>query len=252
LNRSLFSLELKSFFLATAAAASDSFSPKGLRLVSRDFFDLDSDLDEPLMAFVILCIERSIDSIRLNFGEADLEDKSVSALLNESMEEAEATPKEATTAFSSLKELDLLRLEATSLLNAPNSWARFLTTLDSGLGLRTEVITVAFSETAASDSYSGPSSGMVVGLGCFLMITLDRADDSMIMFKEDSDEEEEEEEDDDGEVYKALDGKGLTSVVGLELLVWVEIVNLDVVGPLQQGGLHSGEMVFLPASADRG
>jgi hypothetical protein len=151
LNKSLFSLELKSFFLAAAAAAaSESLSPDGLRLVSRDFFDLDSDLDEPRMAFVILCMDRSIDSIRLNLGEADLaEVKSVSALLSESLEEAEATPNEVeavVAVLSSLKELDFLRLEAISLLNAPNSWARFLTTLDSGLGLRTEVITMAFSE----------------------------------------------------------------------------------------------------------
>ena len=81
--------------------------------------------------------------------------------------------------FSSLNELDFFKLEAISLLNAPSSWAKFLTT---GLGLgfiKTEVnedeieVTV---EVKASLEASSPSSSGIVGwlkdcFGCFLMIT---------------------------------------------------------------------------------
>ena len=137
--------------------------PVGLRLVSRVFFDLDSDLEEPLITLEIFCIVRSpMDSVLFNFGE-DL----AGSVFNESKEEAEATLVEAVLeVFSSLKELDFLRLEAISLLNAPNSWARFFTTLDSGLGFNTEVsedeieVTV---EVMASFVASSPSSSGMVG-----------------------------------------------------------------------------------------
>ena len=118
------------------------------------------------MTFDNFCIVRSpIDSVRVSFGEA-LAGSFV--VFNESKEEAEATLVEADFSedFSSLNELDFFKLEATSLLNAPNSWAKFLTTLDSGLGFNTEVkdedieVTV---EVMASLMASSPSSSGMVG-----------------------------------------------------------------------------------------
>lgn len=50
-----------------------------------------------------------------------------------------------------------------------------------------------------------------------------------------------------GEVWSALEGRGLTSVGGLEV-VWV---ILGVVLTIR-GGLHKGLMDFFPASAVRG
>lgn len=106
-----------------------------------------------------------MDSVLVNFGEF----LACSEVFSESKEEAEVTLEatvEVVPDFSSLNELDFFKLEATSLLNAPNSWARFLTTLDSGLGLRTEVkledieVTV---EVMASLMASSPSSSGIVG-----------------------------------------------------------------------------------------
>lgn len=155
MNKSRFSFELRSFLLF------ESLVPVGLRLVSRVFFDLDSDLEEPRITLEIFCIVRSpMDSVLFNFGE-DL----AGSVFNESKEEAEAT-EAVLEVFSSLNELDFLRLEAISLLNAPNSWARFFTTLDSGLGFNTEVsedeieVTV---EVMASFVASSPSSSGMVG-----------------------------------------------------------------------------------------
>ena len=120
------------------------------------------------MTFESFCIVRSpIDSVRVNFGEFLA--GSSRLVFNESKEEAEATFVEAvdfSEVFSSLNELDFFKLEATSLLNAPNSWAKFLTTLDSGLGFNTEVkdedieVTV---EVMASLMASSPSSSGMVG-----------------------------------------------------------------------------------------
>ena len=121
------------------------------------------------MTFESFCIVRSpIDSVRVNFGEFLA--GSSRLVFNESKEEAEATFVEVeadfSEVFSSLNELDFFKLEATSLLNAPNSWAKFLTTLDSGLGFNTEVkdedieVTV---EVIASLMASSPSSSGMVG-----------------------------------------------------------------------------------------
>ena len=170
------------------------------------------------MTFDNFCIVRSpIDSVRVSFGEA-LAGSFV--VFNESKEEAEATLVEADFSedFSSLNELDFFKLEATSLLNAPNSWAKFLTTLDSGLGFNTEVreedieVTV---EVIASLMASSPSSSGMVGwlkdcLGCFLNKT-----DGACSTKDTTSAEVNEA----GEVCKALEGKGLTSVrVGMEVV----------------------------------
>ena len=60
--------------------------PLGLKLVSRVFFDLDSDLEEPRMTLEIFCMVRSpIDSVRVNFGEDFI------SVFKESKLEAEAT-----------------------------------------------------------------------------------------------------------------------------------------------------------------
>ena len=167
LNKSRFSLVLRSFLFLPSFLRSRSV-PVGLRLVSRLFLDLDSDLEVPLMTFEIFCIVRSpIDSVRVSFGEALACSFAVDEeIFNESKEEAEATFDEFFSDFSSLNELDFFKLEATSLLNAPNSWAKFLTTLDSGLGFKTEVkdedieVTV---EVIASLMASSPSSSGMVG-----------------------------------------------------------------------------------------
>ena len=99
----------------------------------------------------------------------------------------------------------------------------------------------------ASNSSSGPSSGMVGWLkdclGCFLKITgasrppTSEADTEVI----NPDVVE------DGDVCKALDGKGLISVGGL-VVVWV---ILGVVLTIN-GGVHNGDMDFLLDSAVRG
>lgn len=94
--------------------------PLGLKLVSRVFFDLDSDLEEPRMTLEIFCIVRSpMDSVRVNFGE------DLISVFKESKLEAEATLEdvedELAELFSSLNELDFFKLEAISLLNAPSS-----------------------------------------------------------------------------------------------------------------------------------
>ena len=173
------------------------------------------------MTFESFCIVRSpIDSVRVNFGEFLA--GSSRLVFNESKEEAEATFVEAeadfSEVFSSLNELDFFKLEATSLLNAPNSWAKFLTTLDSGLGFNTEVkdedieVTV---EVIASLMASSPSSSGMVGwlkdcLGCFLNKT-----DGACSTNDTTSAEVNEA----GEVCKALEGKGLTSVrVGIEVV----------------------------------
>ena len=60
--------------------------PLGLKLVSRVFFDLDSDLEEPRITLEIFCIVRSpMDSVRVNFGEDFI------SVFKESKLEAEAT-----------------------------------------------------------------------------------------------------------------------------------------------------------------
>jgi hypothetical protein len=172
------------------------------------------------MTFESFCIVRSpIDSVRVSFGEALA--GSFDVVFNESKEEAEATFVEVadfSEVFSSLNELDFFKLEATSLLNAPNSWAKFLTTRDSGLGFNTEVkdedieVTV---EVIASLMASSPSSSGMVGwlkdcLGCFLNKT-----DGACSTNDTTSAEVNEA----GEVCKALEGKGLTSVrVGIEVV----------------------------------
>ena len=47
-----------------------------------------------------------------------------------------------------------------------------------------------------------------------------------------------------GDVCKALDGNGLTSVVGLDVVCVIFGVVLTI-----KGGLHNGEMDFFPTSA---
>ena len=47
-----------------------------------------------------------------------------------------------------------------------------------------------------------------------------------------------------GDVCKALDGNGLTSVVGLDVVCVIFGVVLTI-----NGGLHNGEMDFFPTSA---
>jgi len=91
--------------------------PLGLKLVSRVFFDLDSDLEEPRITLEIFCIVRSpMDSVRVNFGE------DLISVFKESKLEAEATLEDVLAElFSSLNELDFFKLEAISLLNAPSS-----------------------------------------------------------------------------------------------------------------------------------
>ena len=60
--------------------------PLGLKLVSRVFFDLDSDLEEPRITLEIFCIVRSpMDSVRVNLGE------DLISVFKESKLEAEAT-----------------------------------------------------------------------------------------------------------------------------------------------------------------
>ena len=60
--------------------------PLGLKLVSRVFFDLDSDLEEPRITLEIFCIVRSpMDSVRVNLGE------DLISVFRESKLEAEAT-----------------------------------------------------------------------------------------------------------------------------------------------------------------
>ena len=95
----------------------------------------------------------------------------------------------------------------------------------------------------ASNSSSGPSSGMVgwlrLCLGCFLKITGASRTSEDTEVKLDVVE--------DGDVCRALDGKGLISVGGL-VVVWVIFgVVLTI-----NGGVHSGEMDFLLDSAVRG
>ena len=83
LNKSRFSFELRSFL----PLEEDSLElPLGLKLVSRVFFDLDSDLEEPRITLEIFCIVRSpMDSVRVNFGE------DLISVFKESRLEAEAT-----------------------------------------------------------------------------------------------------------------------------------------------------------------
>ena len=85
-----------------------------------------------------------------------------------------------------------------------------MTTLDSGLGFNTEVTGVE-AEAEASNSSSGPSSGMVgwlkLCLGCFLKIT------GASMTSDDTEVKLETVE--EGDVCRALEGKGLISVGGL-------------------------------------
>lgn len=77
------------------------------------------------MTLEIFCIVRSpMDSVLVSFGDL-VASVSVSDLLS--------------AGADSLKELDFFREDATSLLNAPNSWAKFFTTRDSGLGFNTDV-----------------------------------------------------------------------------------------------------------------
>ena len=117
-----------------------------------------------------------------------------------------------------------------------------MTTLDSGLGFNTEVTGVE-AEAEASNSSSGPSSGMVgwlkLCLGCFLKIT------GASMTSDDTEVKVETVE--EGDVCRALEGKGLISVGGLDV-VWV---ILGVVLTIK-GGVHKGEMDFLLVSAVRG
>ena len=83
MNKSRFSLELRSFL----PLEEDSLElPLGLKLVSRVFFDLDSDLEEPRITLEIFCIVRSpMDSVRVNLGE------DLISVFRESKLEAEAT-----------------------------------------------------------------------------------------------------------------------------------------------------------------
>ena len=83
MNKSRFSFELRSFL----PLEEDSLElPLGLKLVSRVFFDLDSDLEEPRITLEIFCIVRSpMDSVRVNFGEDFI------SVFKESKLEAEAT-----------------------------------------------------------------------------------------------------------------------------------------------------------------
>ena len=84
--------------------------PCGLTLASRVFFDLESDLEEPLITFEIFWMVLSpMDSVRLNFGD----------LAADSMDSMELD--EELLDLSSLKELLFFNEDATSLLNAPNS-----------------------------------------------------------------------------------------------------------------------------------
>lgn len=117
--------------------------------------------------------------------------------------------------------------------------------MTTGLGLgfiKTEVsedeieVTV---EVKASLEASSPSSSGIVGwlkdcFGCFLMITPEGASTMVTS----------EVKEDIGDVCKALDGNGLTSVVGLDVVCVIFGVVLTI-----NGGLHNGEMDFFPTSA---
>lgn len=117
--------------------------------------------------------------------------------------------------------------------------------MTTGLGLgfiKTEVsedeieVTV---EVKASLEASSPSSSGIVGwlkdcFGCFLMITPEGASTMVTSEVKEA----------IGDVCKALDGNGLTSVVGLDVVCVIFGVVLTI-----NGGLHNGEMDFFPTSA---
>lgn len=117
--------------------------------------------------------------------------------------------------------------------------------MTTGLGLgfiKTEVsedeieVTV---EVKASLIASSPSSSGIVGwlkdcFGCFLIITPEWAS---TMVRSEVKEAI-------GDVCKALDGNGLTSVVGLDVVC---VILFGVVLTIN-GGLHNGEMDFFPTS----
>lgn len=131
-----------------------------------------------------------------------------------------------------------------------------MTTLDSGFGFNTEVscdVIAAEAEVAEateaaeakdSNSSSGPSSGMVgwlkLCLVCFLRMTGPCSRTSAAVMVELEVVEL-------GDVCKALEGSGLTSVGGL-------VVVCDILGVVLtiRGGLQRGEIDFFPDSADLG
>ena len=258
--------------------------PWGLRLASRFFFDLESDLPVPLITFEIFCIVLSvIDSALANLGDLVESAPITDDFDNESIELADAIAVDATEVLrSSLKLLDFLMLEATSLLNAPSSCARFLTTRDSGFGFKIEWM-AEVADGGCSDSSSSGIVGWLKLCLCFRMIT------EFVVLPLDPDPDETGDtlpaaDGDDvanggskvspedelviGLVCRARDGNGETTwsfeapgpgldpaVPGLAdtIVVWVLMFNLGEVDTTTlHGGWHRGEIDFFPWSADLG